>query len=139
MLQELPALVEIDDWVEMEPAEARVYADAVARRHFADMRRAAYPMAGRGVTAKIVRLQEIVAESADDGWKVIVFSQFRHVIDAISAALTGSPQIVLTGDVPAARRHVEIERFTAHDGHHVLSGQIEAIGEASTFRPLRWS
>ena len=35
VLQELPELVEIDDWVEMEPAEARMYADAVARRHFA--------------------------------------------------------------------------------------------------------
>jgi hypothetical protein len=42
-------LVEIDDWVEIEPAEARVYADAVARRHFADMRRARYAMAGRNV------------------------------------------------------------------------------------------
>lgn len=129
VLQELPELVETDDWVEMEPPEARVYADAVARRHFPDMRRAAYATASRGVPAKIVRLREIVAESADDGWKVIVFSQFRHVIDAISAALAGTPQIVLTGEVPAARRHMEIERFTTHDGHHVLIGQIEAIGQ----------
>lgn len=129
VLRELPELVEIDDWVELDAMEARVYADAVARRHFADMRRAAYAMAGPEVTAKINRLREIIAESADDGWKVIIFSQFKHVIEAISAALAGSPQIVLTGDTPAVRRHEAIERFTAHDGHQVLIGQIEAIGQ----------
>ena len=129
VLQELPELVEIDDWVEMESAEARVYADAVARRHFPDMRRAAYALAGRQGPAKLVRLREIITESADDGWKVIIFSQFRDVISAISAALAGSPQIVLTGDTPAVRRHEAIERFSAYDGHQVLIGQIEAIGQ----------
>jgi len=129
VLRELPELVEIPDWVEMEPAEARVYADAVARRHFADMRRAAYAVASREGPAKLVRLREIIAESADDGWKVVVFSQFRNVITAISSALAGSPQIVLTGDTPAARRHDAIERFAACDGHQVLIGQIEAIGQ----------
>ena len=77
VLRELPELVEIPDWVEMELAEARVYADAVARRHFPDMRRAAYAVAGREGPAKLVRLREIIAESADDGWKVVIFSQFR--------------------------------------------------------------
>ncbi|MFF5085036.1 DEAD/DEAH box helicase [Actinoplanes sp. NPDC000266] len=129
VLQELPELVEMDDWVEMEPTEAQVYADAVARRHFPDMRRAAYATPGQNTPAKIVRLREIIAESADDGWKVIIFSQFRNVIDTISVTLAGTPQIVLHGDIPAARRHEHIERFTAYEGHHVLIGQIEAIGQ----------
>ncbi|BFU43900.1 DEAD/DEAH box helicase [Krasilnikovia sp. MM14-A1004] len=128
VLQELPGLIETDDWVELDSVEARVYADAVARRHFPDMRRAAYtPQAGaRG--AKIVRLREIVAESAADGWKVVVFSQFRAVIDQIAGALSGSAQIVLTGDTSPARRQEAIDRFTAYDGHQVLIGQIDAIG-----------
>ena len=128
VLRELPELVEENDWVELDTAEARVYADAVARRHFIDIRRAAYAPAG-SVTAKIDRLRDIVAQSAAEGWKVVVFSQFLDVIAAISAALADSPQMVLTGATAAGRRQEAIERFTAHHGHFVLIGQIEAIGE----------
>jgi SNF2 family DNA or RNA helicase len=114
--------------VELDAGEARVYADAVGRRHFADMRRAAYAPVG-AVTAKLDRLRDIVAESAADGWKVVVFSQFLDVIAAISTALAKSPQMVLTGSTSAGRRQEAIDRFTAHHGHLVLIGQIQAIGE----------
>ena len=112
VLRELPELVEENDWVELDAAEAGVYADAVARRHFPDMRRAAYAPVG-AVTAKIDRLRDIVAESAADGWKVVIFSQFLDVITAISTALAKSPQMVLTGSTPAGRRQEAIDRFTA--------------------------
>lgn len=129
VLQELPALIETDDWVELDTAEARAYADAVARRHFPDMRRAAYTPHAGGRSAKLVRLREIVAESAADGWKVVVFSQFRAVIDQIAGALAGFPQIVLTGDTTPVRRQEAIDRFSAYEGHQVLIGQIDAIGK----------
>ena len=129
VLQELPELIVTDDWVELEPAEARVYADSVARRHFPDMRRAAYAPVHGGENAKIARLREIVDEAAADGWKVVVFSHFRWVIDRIAGALADFPQIVLTGDTSPARRQLAIDEFTAHDGHQVLIGQIEAIGQ----------
>jgi superfamily II DNA or RNA helicase len=128
VLQELPELVEENDLVELNTAEAGVYADAVARRHFPDMRRAAYAHVG-SVTAKIDRLRDIVAESAADGRKVVIFSQFLDVITTISTALVKSPQMVLTGSTPAGRRQEAIDRFTAHEGHFVLIGQIQAIGE----------
>ncbi|MEU4214131.1 C-terminal helicase domain-containing protein [Actinoplanes sp. NPDC026623] len=128
VLRELPELVEENDWVELDTAEARVYADAVARRHFPDMRRAAYAPVGT-VTAKIDRLLDIVAQSAAEGWKVVIFSQFLDVIEAVSAALAKSPQMLLTGKTPAGRRQEAIDRFTAHHGHFVLIGQIQAIGE----------
>lgn len=35
---------------------------------------------------------------------------------------------MLTGDTSATRRQEAIDRFTAHDGHQVLIGQIEATG-----------
>jgi len=128
VLGELPEMVEENEWVELNAPEARAYTDAVVRRHFPDMRRAAYAPAGT-ITAKLDRLRDIVAESAADGWKIVIFSQFLDVIDAISTALPKTPQMVLTGKTSAGRRHEAIDRFTAHEGHLVLIGQIQAIGE----------
>lgn len=129
VLQELPELLEMDDWLELNPAEAHAYRDAVDRRHFPDMRRAAY----RGgdsttMTAKLERLKEIVRESADNNWKVVIFSYFREVLDRVREATTESPTFMMTGDVPPGRRPQLVNEFSESDGHAILIGQIQVLG-----------
>jgi SNF2 family DNA or RNA helicase len=92
------------------------------------MRRAAYPDGHTG-SAKLIRLREIVVESMEDGFKVIVFSEFLRVTALTATVLDEFPQIVMDGATPVNQRQKMIDRFTEHDGPMVLIGQIEVLGE----------
>jgi superfamily II DNA or RNA helicase len=128
VLKELPERLDVDDWVELEPAERQRYLEAVRQRQFMDMRRAAYLIGTGEPTAKLERLKEIVDESAANGWKVVVFSYFRGVLDRVDATLTNSVRFHLTGSTPTSQRQRIVDRFREHSGHAVLLGQIEAAG-----------
>lgn len=126
VLDELPELVEVDDWVEPTDADDAAYRGAVAAGNFMAMRRAAFT-AGAG-SAKVARLVDIAEEARGNGRRVIVFSHFRDVLDAAMAALGDVAIGPMTGDVPAARRQALVDRFSAADGGAVLVAQIIAGG-----------
>ncbi|MET7490073.1 DEAD/DEAH box helicase [Streptomyces sp. NPDC005538] len=129
VLTELPALVQVDEWVELGAADREAYDRAVADGNFMAMRRAAYADAEK--SAKLQRLRELVAEAADNGVKVVVFSYFRDVLTAVREALDGPDERVtgtISGSVPAARRQQLVDEFTRAPGHAVLLSQIEAGG-----------
>ncbi len=84
VLTELPALVQVDEWVELGVADREAYDRAVGDGNFMAMRRAAY--ADPEKSAKLQRLRELVAEAADNGVKVVVFSYFRDVLAAVEQA-----------------------------------------------------
>lgn len=126
VLDELPALVEVDDWVEATDADEAAYRTAVDEGNFMAMRRAAFA-AGAG-SAKMERLVDIAGEARDNGRRVIVFSHFRNVLDAVMDALGDVAVGPLTGDVPAARRQELVDEFSAADGGAVLVSQIVAGG-----------
>lgn len=69
-----------------------------------------------------------MAEAAETGLKVVVFSYFREVLSAVRAALGEEVVGTVCGGVPAARRQRLVDEFTAVDGHAVLLAQIEAGG-----------
>ncbi|MET7913084.1 DEAD/DEAH box helicase [Streptomyces avermitilis] len=126
VLTELPALVQVDEWEELSAADRDAYRKAVAEGNFMAMRRAAYADAER--SAKLGRLRELVAEAADNGLKVVVFSYFREVLATVHQCL-GEPVLgPIAGGVPAARRQRLVDAFAAVDGHAVLLAQIEAGG-----------
>lgn len=127
VLQELPECLEMEDWVQLSDADARVYRVAV-ERNFMAMRQAAYATPNHRDSAKMVRLLEIIEESKDNGWKVIVFSYFRGVLEAVQQALAGNTAGVLTGSVAAGKRQEMVDEFSRIDGHAVLLSQIEAGG-----------
>jgi SNF2 family DNA or RNA helicase len=87
---------------------------------------------GRPRGAYLQRLRELVAEAAENGLKVVVFSYFRDVLEAVRGALgeggSGRLSGPITGSVPAAHRQRLVDEFTAADGHAVLLCQIEAGG-----------
>ncbi|MFE0590563.1 DEAD/DEAH box helicase [Micromonospora echinospora] len=127
VLTELPNLIEVEDWVEMAPAEAETYRRAVESRNFAGMRRATVVPEGPAVSAKLERLREIVQESADNGWKVLVFSYFLDTLERVHGCLDRSPRFLLTGKVAPTGRQQLVDQFSAVEGHAVLISQI-AVG-----------
>ncbi|AHH94535.1 DEAD/DEAH box helicase [Kutzneria albida] len=128
VLQELPECLEMEDWVQFSDADERAYRVAVESRNFMAMRQAAYATPNHRDSAKMVRMLEIIEESKANGWKVIVFSYFRGVLDAVQRALACDTAGVLTGSVAAGKRQQMVDDFSRLDGHAVLLSQIEAGG-----------
>lgn len=127
VLAELPERIDVDEWVELSNADAAEYRRAVLSRNFMAMRRATLT-AGGPDSAKLQRLAEILAESHKEGWKVVIFSYFRDVLDVVGNMLNGSAHGPLTGSTPAAQRQTLVDQFSAAPGHAVLLSQIQAGG-----------
>ncbi|NUL46450.1 DEAD/DEAH box helicase [Cellulosimicrobium funkei] len=126
VLTELPELVEVEELLPMSPADARAYWEAVAEGNFMAMRTAAF--SSGGASEKLQRLVEIVSEAEENGRRVIVFSFFRDVLDAVAEALDGPVFGPLTGSVPAARRQAMVDEFSAAPGGAALVAQVTAGG-----------
>lgn len=126
VLTELPELVEVDEWLPLSKGDAAAYMDAVAAGNFMAMRRAAMSCGSQSM--KMQRLVEIVQEAEDNGRRLIVFSQFRDVLDQVAHALPGRVFGPLTGSVPAAARQVMVDQFSAAGHGAVLVSQIVAGG-----------
>ncbi|MFD3930295.1 DEAD/DEAH box helicase [Streptomyces sp. NPDC058614] len=126
VLTELPALLQVDEWEEFGAADRAAYRKAVEEGNFMAMRRAGY--AGAEKSAKLQRLRELVAEAAENGLKVVVFSYFKDVLATVQQALGERVFGPISGAVPAARRQRLVDDFTAAPGHAVLLCQIEAGG-----------
>lgn len=125
VLTELPALVEVDEWLPMSKADSRSYLDAVRDGSFMAMRQAAMRADG---SEKVTRLVELVAEAEENGRRVLVFSYFRDVLEHIARVLPGPVFGPLTGSVPAAKRQQMVDEFSRSRGGAVLVSQIEAGG-----------
>jgi superfamily II DNA or RNA helicase len=128
VLSELPELVQVDEWEEFGPQEFDVYRDAVEARNFMAMRRAAYATGDPKTSAKLRRLVEITDEARESGRKVVIFSNFREVLDIVCEALDKNAIGPLTGSVPPMRRQEMVDAFAKTKGHAVLVSQIQAGG-----------
>lgn len=136
VLQELPELIEVDELVTMSRQDREAYARALTgqddnagsgwSRSFHDARRA--PMLQGDRSAKLNRLVEIVEEAEENGRKVLIFSFYRAVLEAVVEALDGKVHGPLTGSVSASRRQDMIDEFTRVEGGACLVSQIQAGG-----------
>ncbi|MCY0940638.1 DEAD/DEAH box helicase [Streptomyces antarcticus] len=134
VLSELPALQQTDEWEELSASDEDAYREAVRAGNFMAMRRAAYARPEK--SAKLNRLREIVEDAAENGLKVVVFSNFKDVLGAVEDMLDGvrsgggGGQVFgpIAGSVPPARRQRLVDEFAAVPGHAVLLAQIEAAG-----------
>lgn len=127
VLAELPQLVHSDDWVEFGRHDFLAYRTAVEEGNFMAMRRAAYSPGTPDQSAKLRRLLEIVAESAANERKVVIFSYFRHVLDIISRSVDAAHGPI-TGSVSPSARQAIVDQFSAVEGHSALLSQIQAGG-----------
>ena len=126
VLTELPELVEVDEWLPMSPADMVAYRAAVFSRNFQAMRQAA--MLGGGSSEKLQRLIAIVEEAESNNRKVIVFSNYRSVLEIVAGAVPGRVFGPLTGSVPPAKRQALVDEFSTATTGAVLVAQIIAGG-----------
>jgi SNF2 family DNA or RNA helicase len=116
--------VSIDEWVELGGADRTAYLNS--GWHLMHIRRAA-TLGSRSMTSgKLGRLAELLEEYEGQGMKVVVFSYFREVLDAVSELAGGCRQI--HGGVTSAARQAIIDEFGDARGHALLASQVEAGG-----------
>ncbi len=128
VLEELPELVQVEEWEEFGEVDGGAYRRAVEAGSFMGMRQAAYAVARPTQSAKVERLVEIVAEAIENHRKVVVFSFFRDVIDTVVAALGDMAIGPLTGSVSPEERARIVDEFTASERALALVSQIEVGG-----------
>ncbi|WP_231910048.1 DEAD/DEAH box helicase [Corynebacterium cystitidis] len=124
VLDELPPLTEVEEWIEPKPAQVQGYHDAVRRGHFMDMRQA---FSGTD-SAKMERITELLDDGAEAG-KTIIFTYFRGVLGDLMAVLGDRAYGPIAGGVSHAERQQAVDDFTAAEAGAVLVAQITAASE----------
>ncbi|MEA1927735.1 MAG: DEAD/DEAH box helicase [Candidatus Auribacterota bacterium] len=82
-------------------------------------------------SGKFRRLREICEEISSRQEKVLIFTQFREIIDPILAFLTGvfgRPGLVLHGGTPVKKRRALVEAFQGEDGPPFFVLSLKAGG-----------
>ncbi|MBQ6927016.1 MAG: DEAD/DEAH box helicase [Oscillospiraceae bacterium] len=128
VLQELPELIEKEQWCELGPEERRMYLLAVSAENFMAMRQVSWDVGDLKHSSKARRLFELCQEAEEDGRKVIVFSYFRETIRAVCQLLGKRALEPITGTVSPQRRQQLVDAFTAAEAGKVLVCQVQAGG-----------
>lgn len=128
VLNELPELIQKDQWVDFGLQEEKDYRLAVLAGQFMQMRRVAWTGVGVKDCPKLKRLLEICAEAKENGRKILIFSFFRDVIDRLRQALVERSLEPITGSVTPARRQAIIDDFNTAPPGTALICQIQAGG-----------
>ena len=126
VLRELPEKIEKEEWVVLTPDDKEVYKTAVRAKNMMAMRRSATLGKGEGKSAKLARLQELFDEYRESEQKVLVFSFFLDVLEAVRELSEASA--VITGSASPAERMRMVDEFQKAPGFCVLPAQIQAGG-----------
>ena len=127
VLSELPEKIEVPEWVELSAAERADFREKVRERNFMGMRQAATISPSTGASAKLDRLEELLADHRASGRKVLVFSFFLGVLDQVAERF-GAVGIV-SGKVSAQEKQALCDEFQSREGHALLALQIQAGGQ----------
>jgi SNF2 family DNA or RNA helicase len=126
VLSELPERLEKIEWVDLRAPELARYRAAAGGRNFAELRRATTLAGSDEPTAKLERIDELLAHHREAGRKVLVFTYFLEVLGVLARRL--HPVGVISGDVAPEERMRIVDAFGAAPGHAVLLLQITAGG-----------
>jgi SNF2 family DNA or RNA helicase len=126
VLRELPEKIEKEEWVDLTAADKEVYKAAVRAKNMMAMRRTATIGKNDGQSAKLGRLSELFDEYRESEQKVLVFSFFLDVLEAVRQQCDAPD--VITGAVSPAERMRIIDEFQKSPGFRVLPAQIQAGG-----------
>lgn len=128
VLAELPELIENEEWCQMDTEETAVYEEAAFARKHALIRRVSWNVGDPKLSSKAQRLKEIVAEAAEDGRKVIVFSFFLDTLEMVRRTLGSACMETITGSVSPQHRQEIIDEFDEAQAGTALALQIQAGG-----------
>ena len=129
VLQELPELIQINEYCSWDGTDYDFYLKSVNAGNFMGMRRAGYVPLREGVLPnKLERIIELVDESFESGKKVIIFSYFKDVLELVLRTLGEKAMGPITGAVSSTRRQELVDSFTQSEKPIALLGQIQAAG-----------
>ena len=128
VLQELPELIENQEWCELLPEEEVIYESSVLEKKFMEARRVSWNVDDISKSSKANRMLELIYEAADDGRKVLIFSFFLDTLDKIRNLLGSRCVGVINGSVPSDKRQKLIDDFNRAPFGTVLLSQIQSGG-----------
>lgn len=128
VLQELPELVEKEQWCSLNPKEQAVYRDAVLSGNFMAIRQVSWQVDDLKDSSKAMRLLELCDQAKEQGRKVIVFSFFRNTLKKVTELLGQRCMEPITGDISPQRRQEIVDEFAAAEDGAVLVSQVQAGG-----------
>ena len=127
VLDELPDLIENEDWLELNDLEFDSYRAAVRSKNFMAMRRVSWDV-DVAYSSKARRLLELCDQARDEGRKVIAFSFFRETLQKVCQILGDRALGPITGGISPANRQQLIDEFAKAESGKVLVAQVQAGG-----------
>ena len=128
VLQELPDLIEKEQWCDLGPQEKQYYKDAVLSGNFMAIRQVSWQVDDLKNSSKAQRLLELCDVAKEQGRKVIVFSFFRSTIQKVIELLGDRCTEPISGDISPQRRQEIVDAFGKAEDGTVLVSQVQAGG-----------
>lgn len=128
VLEELPDLVEKQDWVRLCAQEEIEYDFSLCTRNFHKIRQVSYNVEDISNSSKIARLLELVEEAKAENRKVIIFSNYLDTITKVCKCLEWDVYGPIYGGVSPKQRQEIVDEFNSSIGSTVLLSQIVAGG-----------
>lgn len=127
VLNELPDLIEEEQWIGLSPVEFDKYRHALYSKKYADIRRVSWNVDNPRKSSKGQRLIELVNEATEEGRNVLVFSFFLDTIKAVRQLIGSKYYGYINGSVSPVKRQEIIDGFSEQSGK-VLLAQVQAGG-----------
>lgn len=128
VLQELPDLIEKEQWCTLGQQEQAAYREAVLSGNFMAIRQVSWQVEDLRDSSKAMRLLELCDQAREQKRKVIVFSYFRNTLKKVVELLGDRCMEPVTGDIDPARRQEIVDEFSRADDGAVLVSQVQAGG-----------
>jgi SNF2 family DNA or RNA helicase len=128
VLQELPDLMEKEQWCTLGPKEKSDYRDAVLSGNFMAIRQVSWQVDDLKNSSKALRLLELCDQAREQKRKVIVFSFFRSTLQKVGQLLGDRCMEPISGDISPQRRQEIVDAFTEAEDGAVLISQVQAGG-----------
>lgn len=153
---DLPEKTHIDEYVEMTPKQEQVYIEVtnaikanidkimIAPNPLAELIRMRQATGYTGIlsstvreSAKLDRMEELVEEAIENGKKVVIFSNWTQMTDAICERFNdvrshNYDYALITGQTNDNERQQIVDRFQNDDNCKVIIGTIGAMGTGLT-------
>ena len=128
VLEELPPLLENEEWCSMTVQDHEAYVSQLQAGSFNGMRRVSFLQEDVTTSAKAMRLAELCAQAGWEGKKVVIYSWFRETIRRVSDLMQEVCVGTITGETQIRERQELIDRFSDAPEGSVLICQIQAGG-----------
>jgi len=128
VLQELPELIEKEQWCALGEQERQDYKEAVLSGNFMAIRQVSWQVDDLKNSSKAARLIELCEQAREQKRKVIVFSFFRSTLQKVTELLGDRCLEPITGEISPQRRQEIVDAFSKAEDDAVLASQVQAGG-----------